>query len=139
MLFSDPQSTSPVRDDATFELPEIFRLPQVITVQGLPDGWKVKRVRHEGRDVTYAPTDFGASREPIEVTVTNRLARPVVRVKDAEGQAVTDARVLAVPAAAKPGRRRSARSTAGPRPTATSSSARCRRATTSSSHSASTN
>ena len=36
------------------------------------------------------------------MTVTNRLARPVVRVRDAEGQSVTDARVLAVPAAAKP-------------------------------------
>ena len=101
VLFSDPRPSSLVRDDATFELPEIFRLPSIITVQGLPDGWKVKAVRHEGRDVTYAPTDFGASRGPIEVTVTNRLARPVVRVKDAEGQAVTDARVLAVPAAAK--------------------------------------
>ncbi len=103
MLSSAPRPTAPVRDDATFELPEIFRLPMVITVQGLPDGWKVKTVRHEGRDITYSPTDFSASRGPIEVTVTNRLARPVVRVKDAEGQAVTDARVLAVPAAAKAG------------------------------------
>jgi hypothetical protein len=99
-LFPDPRPTSLVRDDATFELPEIFRVPLVITMQGLPDGWKVKTVRHDGRDVTYTPTDFSASHGPIEVTVTNRLARPVVRVRDAEGEAVTDARVLAVPAAA---------------------------------------
>jgi hypothetical protein len=103
ILFSEPQATAPVRDDATFELPEIFRLPQLITLQGLPDDWKVKRVRHDGREVTYVPTDFSTSREPIEVTITNRLARPVVRVTDAEGQSVTDARVLAVPAAPKAG------------------------------------
>lgn len=99
-LFFDLAS-APVRDALTFELPEIFPLPVVTSVQGLPDGWAVKSVRVNGRDITYTPANLAAG-QPLEVTITNRLARPVVRVNDAEGQAVTDARVLALPAAAKP-------------------------------------
>jgi hypothetical protein len=101
-LFFDPAS-APVRDDATFELPEIFPLPVVASVQGLPNGWAVKSVRVSGRDVTYTPANLTAAGNLIDVTITNRLARPVVRVKDAEGQPVTNARVLALPAAAKTG------------------------------------
>ena len=104
ILFSDPQPTSPIREDATFELPEIFRLPLLVSVQGLPDGWKVKQVRQAGRDVTYAATDLTASREPIEVIVTNRLARPVVRVTDDQERSLSDGRVVALPVAAKPWR-----------------------------------
>ena len=96
------EAPAPVRDDATFELPEIFPLAELVSVQGLPDGWAVKSVRVNGRDVTYAPANLATGGHQIEVTITNRLARPVIRVKDAEGQAATDARVLALPAAAKP-------------------------------------
>jgi hypothetical protein len=99
-LFFDPASV-PVREDATFELPETFPLPVSASVQGLPDGWAVKSVRVNGRDVTYTPANLAAGGQ-IDVTITNHLARPVIRVKDAEGQPVADARVLAVPAAAKP-------------------------------------
>jgi hypothetical protein len=101
-LFFDPAS-APVRDDATFELPEIFPLPVVASVQGLPDGWAVKSVRVSGRDVTYTPANLTAAGNLIDVTITNRLARPVVRVKDAAGQPITAARVLALPASAKTG------------------------------------
>jgi hypothetical protein len=101
-LFFD-QASAPVRDDATFELPEVFPEPVFLSVQGLPDGWAVQRVRFNGQDVTYTPTNVAGGSQ-IEVTVTNRLARPTVRVTDAEGGAATDARVLALPAAAKPWR-----------------------------------
>ena len=101
-LFFDPASAL-VRQDATFELPEVFPLPVIASIQGLPEGWAVKSVRFNGRDVTYTPANLAAGGNQIEVTITNRLARPVVRVKDAEGQPVTDAGVLALPAAAKTG------------------------------------
>jgi hypothetical protein len=97
-LFFDHPS-APVRDDATFELSDIFPVPLALLVQGLPSGWAVKGVRFDGRDITYTPANVAAGRGPIEVTITNRLARPVVRVTDAEGRTVPDARVLAVPAA----------------------------------------
>jgi hypothetical protein len=103
-LFFD-QASAPVLPDATFELPEIFPLPVAVSVQGLPDGWAMKGVRLNGRDVTYMPANVTAGNQ-IEMTITNRLAHPVVRVKDAEGQIVSDARVLALPAAAKPWRTR---------------------------------
>jgi hypothetical protein len=73
-------------------------------MHGLPDGWMVKRVRASGRDVTYTPASLATGANQIEVTITNRLARPVVHVRGAEGEAVTDARVLALPAIAKPWR-----------------------------------
>ncbi len=102
-LFMD-HASAPVRDDATFELTETFPVPVIVSMYGLPDGWMVKRVRVNGRDVTYSPANLAAGGNQVEVTITNRLARPVVRVRDANGQAVTDARVLALPAAAKPWR-----------------------------------
>ena len=98
------QTSAPVRDDATFELTETLPVPVVVSMQGLPDGWMVKRVRAGGRDVTYTPANLAAGGNQVEVTITNRLARPVIRVTDAVGQPVTDARVLALPAAAKPWR-----------------------------------
>jgi hypothetical protein len=101
LFFEFEQATAPVREDATFELPEVFALPLVLSLQGLPEGWAVRRVRFDGRDVTHTPTNVAAGGGPIEVTITNRLARPIVRVRDAEGQVVSDARVLAVPGGAK--------------------------------------
>jgi hypothetical protein len=95
------QAAAPVRPDSTFELPEIFPQAVVVSVQGLPEGWAMKRVRFDGQDVTYTPTNVTAGGNQIEVTITNRLAHPVIRVRDAEGQALPDARVVALPATIK--------------------------------------
>lgn len=105
LSFSDIQMTAPVRDDFTFEFPEVYALPLAVWMDG-PAGWKVSRVRVDGRDVTYTTADFTAAREPIEVTLTNRLARAVIHVVDDGGRAVNDASVIALPAAAKPWRTR---------------------------------
>jgi hypothetical protein len=104
MIFSESPPPSPVRDDATFELPEIYRLPLLVRVQGLPGDWKVKQVLQDGRDVTHVPADLSVSREPLHVVVTNRLARAVVRVFDDQGRRVEGAHVVALVAAARPWR-----------------------------------
>jgi hypothetical protein len=96
----DMQMTAPVRDDLTFEFPEVYPLPLLLWMDS-PPGWKVNRVRTGGRDVTYVHTDFTAARGPIEVTLTNRLARAIVHVVDGGGRSVNDAMVMALPAAAK--------------------------------------
>ena len=89
---------SPVNDDLRFELKEVFRLPLVVRVQGLPDGWVLKSVRYQGRDITHVPTEFvSPSAGGLELLVTNRVAHPSVRVMDETGAPVTAFHVVTVP------------------------------------------
>jgi hypothetical protein len=90
---------SPVNDRLGFELTGLYRVPLIVGIQGLPEGWVVKSVRYDGRDITGAPTDFGVESTPraIEIVVTNRVARPSVRVTDERGLPVTGYHVVLVP------------------------------------------
>ena len=48
-----------------------------------PDGWVLKSVRLDGRDITGIATDFAAAKgRPLEVVLTNRVARADVRVTE---------------------------------------------------------
>jgi Carboxypeptidase regulatory-like domain len=89
-----------VSDDLTFQLGGLYRLPVVIRTQGLPEGWVVRSVRYDGRDITLVPTDFTSAeaRGPLEITLTNRVARPSVRVTDDQGAPMTGYAVVTVPA-----------------------------------------
>ena len=91
---------SPVGDDLSFELKRLYRLPMIVRLTGLPDGWVLKSVAYDGRDITYVPTDFGSGSSPgrLELVVTNRIAQPMVRVFDEEGRTITSCHVIAVPA-----------------------------------------
>ena len=131
---------APVRDDATFELPEIFRLPPAHYAAG-----PARRLEGEARAARgprrhLCPDRF--RREP-RADRSDDHEPPGAPRGPGEGRGGTgrDRRARPGRACRRKGRGgcRSARSTAGPRPTATSSSARCPPATTSSSHSASTN
>ena len=97
---------SPVGDDLTFELKGLYRLPLLLGIHGLPEGWVVKSVRDGNRDVTHLPIDFGSRPSPggLEIVLTNRVARPSVRVTDQQGAPVTAFQVVAVPV--NPARRR---------------------------------
>jgi hypothetical protein len=88
-----------VDDDLRFELKDVYRLPTLLGVQQLPDGWVVSAVRYGGRDVTHVPTDFaGTPGGRLEIVLTNRVARPSVRVRDESGSPVASARVVVFPA-----------------------------------------
>ena len=78
-----------VRADSTFQLDSVFRLPRVVGMTGLPRGWVLRAVRHAGRDITSMPVEFGAGAgaHPVEVVVTNRVARLTVRVLDERAKA----------------------------------------------------
>ena len=98
---------SAVDGDLNFELADVYRLPLIAGIQGLPDGWVVKSVRYDGRDIADVATDFGQARERrLEILVTNRVAKPSVRVTDDQGRSVTSYQVLLIPA--NPARWRSA-------------------------------
>jgi len=91
---------SPVNDDLSFELKGVSRLPMIVRVIGLPDGWVLKSVLYGRRDIMYVPTEFGSgpSPEPLELIVTNRVAEPMLRVVNEEGRAITSCQVIAIPA-----------------------------------------
>lgn len=91
---------SQVDDDLSFELKGLFRLPMIVRMFGLPDGWVLKSVLYDGRDITYVPTEFGSgpSTGRLELILTNRVAQPTVRVLDDEGRTITSCHVIAVPA-----------------------------------------
>jgi hypothetical protein len=83
-----------------FEVRDIYRLPLIVGMSGLPDGWLVRSVRFDGRDVTDQAVDFGApaANRRLEIHVTNRVARPRVRVIDDDGHPVTTYQVVVIPA-----------------------------------------
>ena len=66
----------------------------------LPDGWAVKSVRVDRRDVTDIPVDLGDAEAPrhLEIVLTNRVANASVRVTDEQGQADTSYRLVILPA-----------------------------------------
>ncbi len=90
---------SPVDDDLSFKLSRVYRLPLIVGMTGLPEGWILKSVRYDGRDVTYVPTDFGARPDParLEIILTKRVARALVRVLDEQGTPASSFDVVAVP------------------------------------------
>jgi hypothetical protein len=99
-FFAGPPPFSSVGDDLLFELKRLSRLPMLVRLTRLPDGWILKSVKYDGRDITYVPTEFGSgsSAGSLELVVTNRVAEPRVRVLDQEGRTITSCQVIAVPA-----------------------------------------
>ena len=91
---------SPVDDNLSFTLTEVFRLPLTVGIHGLPDGWALQAVRYDDRDVTGIATDLGNPSAPraLEVALTNRVALPSVRVMDDNGQPLTTYRLVVLPA-----------------------------------------
>ena len=90
---------SAVEDDLSFKLTRVYRLPLIVRMTGLPDGWVLKSVLYDGRDVTYMPTDLGARPDSgrLEIVLTNRVAQPLVRVLDEQGTPTSSSHVVAVP------------------------------------------
>jgi hypothetical protein len=94
------QPSAPVRDDLTFELNQVNRLPLVLAIEGIPDGWALRSVRYDGRDITHVPTDFGERPSPgrLELLLTNHVARPSVRVTDDRGVPFANYYIVGLPA-----------------------------------------
>jgi hypothetical protein len=90
---------APVRADLTFELDELHG-PQVLAVDGAPDGWVVGSIKYAEVDVTDVPfelRDSGDARQ-LQITMTRRGALVTGRVVDAAGVPLPGAHVFLVPA-----------------------------------------
>jgi len=98
--FFEQYPSAVVADDLTFELSGVYGLPMLVAAGNLPEGWALRYVRYGGRDVTFVPTHFDAGpASKLEVMITNRVARPQIRVIDEHGDPVQDARVIRLAAA----------------------------------------
>lgn len=87
------------RADGTFEVRALAG-KRLIRLAPNTVGWFLKAVRHQGRDVTDVPLDFGSGVTEIadvEVVVTTRGSDITGAVVDARGLPVADAVVVAFP------------------------------------------
>jgi hypothetical protein len=85
-----------VSNAGTFELSGLIGA-QVLRVDRLPDGWVVKSIRANGRDITDIPLEFrGSETATVQVVLTNRISQVSGAVK-ANGQPVTAASVVVFP------------------------------------------
>jgi protocatechuate 3,4-dioxygenase beta subunit len=95
--FRENRGRPTVLEDGTFTVQNVFGRARVqVTV---PEGWMVKAIRHEGRDITNAVLEL-KSREQIsgvEILVTDRVTEIVGRVADEKNAPVYDATVLLFP------------------------------------------
>ena len=100
VMFDGRPPFSAVDENLNFELTGVYRQPLIVGVQGLPDGWVLKSVRYDGRDITDVATDFGMApaERRIEILATRRVATPSVRVVDDLGHPATSYQVVLVPA-----------------------------------------
>ncbi len=80
----------------TFELNGLIGA-QVLRVDRLPDGWVVKSIRANGRDITDTALEFrGSESANVQVVLTNRISEVSGAVR-ANGQPVTAASVVLFP------------------------------------------
>jgi len=90
------QPRTQVSSAGTFELNGLIGA-QVFRVDRLPDGWTVKSIRANGRDITDTALEFrGAEAATVQVVLTNRISEVSGAVK-ANGQPVTSASVVLFP------------------------------------------
>ena len=86
-----------VRPDGTFEARGLFG-PRLLRVTGLPDGWALKSVRVDGRDVIDAGVEVRSDIADIDVVVTGNPSTVMGIVLDSGGRAVADRTVIVFPA-----------------------------------------
>jgi hypothetical protein len=87
--------TAELSPDGTFSIEHVFGPAQfAVTV---PDGWAVKAVLHDGRDVTDAPVDLksGERLADVQVVLTHRVTTLSGQIVDDNGAATPDGTVIA--------------------------------------------
>ena len=89
----------PVDDRLTFELRDVFRCPQMVGLQNLPEGWAVKSVSLGTREVTGIATDLGAGgpASRLDIRLTRKVASPRVWVTTPEGRPLPSYHAVLLP------------------------------------------
>jgi hypothetical protein len=97
-LFRVGRDAGVVQPDGSFTANNVFgRARFQVTV---PEGWMLKAVRHEGRDITEEVVELGSRQQMsgVEVIITNRVTEINGQVLDEKTMPVVEATVLLFPA-----------------------------------------
>jgi hypothetical protein len=86
-----PPQTS---EDGTFTVPNVFGRARFQVT--LPEGWMLKSITHQGRDITDAPHELksGEQLSGVEVLITNRVTTVGGQITTASGAPLSDATVV---------------------------------------------
>ena len=88
---------SSVKEDGTFSVPHVFGRTRFQVT--LPDGWMLKAVVHDGRDITDAVLELASRQElrDVEVIITDRVTLVDGQVTDEKNVPMHEATVLVFP------------------------------------------
>ena len=88
--FGSAPDNGHVREDGTFELKTIIG-PNRLTISPLPDGWSIRQIDQNGRDIASQPFDpQGQTLEGATVVLTNRFPTVTAALQDARGLPTLD-------------------------------------------------
>jgi hypothetical protein len=86
-----------LKEDGTFELKQVIGSSR-FTVGPLPDGWAVRSIDYNGRDLTTQPVDTqGAALDGVAIALTNRFPVLSGTLRDGKGNAVVSGTVIIFP------------------------------------------
>lgn len=88
---------SAVKDDGTFSVAHVFGRARFQVV--LPEGWILKAVTRDGRDITDTPIELASGQElgGVEVIITDRMTAVVGQVTDEKNVPTHEATILVFP------------------------------------------
>jgi hypothetical protein len=83
-----------VRDDWTFGLAAVFGAARIRAL--IPDGWTVKAIVHDGRDIADVPVDLksGETLAGVDIVVSNRVTTVSGQLLDDKGAPLVDGTVI---------------------------------------------
>jgi hypothetical protein len=83
-----------VKEDGTFVAENVFGKARFQVT--LPDGWMLKAITHEGRDISDAPVELGNGQvlDDVQVVISNRVTTVGGRLEDEKRAPIQDATVL---------------------------------------------
>ena len=95
--FGQPQDNGRVRDDGSFELKQIIGSNR-LTVSPLPDGWAIRQIDQNGRDLLTQPFDpQGQTLEGATVLLTTRFPALTATLRDGKGASTLDGTLILFP------------------------------------------
>jgi protocatechuate 3,4-dioxygenase beta subunit len=95
--FRNNGGSSPVKDDGTFSVEHVFGRARFRV--SVPEGWMLKAVMHNGRDLADDPIELqsGETLNGVEVIVTNRVTSIAGQLTDDKHMPLRDATVVVFP------------------------------------------
>jgi hypothetical protein len=86
-----------LKEDGAFDLKQVIGSNR-LTVGPLPDGWAIKSIDHNGRDLTTQPFDTqGATLDGVAIALTNRFPVVTGSLRDDKGNGVVTGTVIIFP------------------------------------------